>query len=295
MSVTNRAARLLLNCLAASLVLPLGCSKGTQGHLERGDANFAAGKAEEAIDDSAAQSRPIPPSRRPMWDAVAPMRRTANSKKHCSTSSAVAGQFPDSSLLQRYRGLALLETNKPHDAVESLTRALELEPDNTFALRTRALAFELLNDIPSAIDDLNRAIAVDSDNHDLYVDRAGMYLQSNHLERTWRTPTARSTSTPSSLRPMLSAALFIWRSATSPPARTTASALAFGPFHPPHASQRRHEIHASSRSRIAPFRLRHGVGLLNRAFGSGVHPSLCSAVRRLGPGSSGGRTGSRAR
>ncbi len=164
----------------------LGCGGCTnspnQGYLQSGHANFAAGMAEEAIDDFTSAIRQDPAcleayaGRGCCYVIDRKYEKALNDFRH------VEGRLPTTAVVLRYKGVALLEMNRAEESADVLTRALELEPTNVFALQNRALAREALGEWTMAVGDLDRAIELNPDSSDLYVDRAGIQLQLNHLD-----------------------------------------------------------------------------------------------------------------
>jgi tetratricopeptide (TPR) repeat protein len=104
-----------------------------------------------------------------------------NSVSHeTNGSSAPESEEVKSVNLLLGKGQALLNMDKPDEALVSFDEALALEPNNADALVKKGTALERMRKLPEAIDCYDRAIAADSSMTIAYLYKGGLF---NRMER----------------------------------------------------------------------------------------------------------------
>jgi len=94
--------------------------------------------------------------------------------------SAPASEEVKSVNLLLGKGQALLNMDKPEEALASFDEALALEPNNADALVKKGTALERLRKLPEAIECYDRAIAADNSMTIAYLYKGGLF---NRMER----------------------------------------------------------------------------------------------------------------
>ncbi|MEM7036427.1 MAG: tetratricopeptide repeat protein [Bacteroidota bacterium] len=84
---------------------------------------------------------------------------------------------------QAWYGVSLGNADQPVEAIQALTKAMELDPNNHYAVSNRGFYNALLGDNSSALSDLTKAIALKADDKLSMVNRGYTYVGMGEFEK----------------------------------------------------------------------------------------------------------------
>jgi tetratricopeptide (TPR) repeat protein len=102
------------------------------------------------------------------------------------TLNQTAQTLPDVEMAEIFngRGVALLQTGVPQQAIESFNRAIKLNPHMATAYFNRGLAWEASDNIPKTLEDYAKAIELEPNDAEVYFRRSAVYFMLEDFEKT---------------------------------------------------------------------------------------------------------------
>jgi tetratricopeptide (TPR) repeat protein len=94
--------------------------------------------------------------------------------------------LPSAELAEIYngRGVALLQTGVPQQAIESFNRALKFNPAMASAFFNRGMSWEALGEVERTIADYSKAIELEPNDAEYYFRRSAVYFVLEQFEKT---------------------------------------------------------------------------------------------------------------